>query len=390
MSAGALSDGAKEVRRWRNLFGVGLRAKPAVGTTPADVVHRENKWKLLRYRPRPEGVAYRTPVVLVPSLINRHYVLDLQPGKSFAEWLVSRGHDVYCIDWGTPGPEDRYLTFDTICDDYLGRAVRHAARESPRGKAHVLGYCLGGTLAVIHAAARPEKVASLLALAAPVQFHDEGLLSVWTRSAGFDVGALIDGFGNVPWPLMQMAFHMLRPTLTLSKLVHVLDRAWDDEFLDGFLALETWGNDNVSFPGEAFRRYIEGLYRDEGLLRGTFALSGKRVDLGALRCPTLAITFEHDNIVLPASAAVLLDRIGAADKTRIHLPGGHVGAVVSRKAAETLWPKMSAWWAARDHDAAPQQTEEPARAVSQETVAPAETLVAPPAKPRAKRPAKKR
>jgi polyhydroxyalkanoate synthase len=219
---------------------------------------------------------------------------------------------------------------------------------------------MGGTLTAIHAAARPEHVASLTALAAPIGFHDDGLLSTWVRSPTFDVDALVDGFGNVPWQIMQSAFHMLRPTLNLSKAVHLIDRAWDDEFLDGFLALESWGNDNVSFPGECYRRYIRDLYRADGLLAGTFALSGRRVRLDAIRCPTLAITFEHDDIVPWRSAAVLIDRIGASDRERIHLPGGHVGAVVSRKAAQSLWPRISGWWAARD--GAPQQNiPEPAK-----------------------------
>ncbi len=252
------------------------------------------------------------------------------------------------IDWGTPGDEDRYLTFDDVCDGYLGRALRAAARTSPRGKAHVLGYCLGGTLAAIHAAVRPERVASLTALAAPVRFEDDGLLSKWTRTPAFDVGALVDAMGNVPWPIMQSAFHLLRPTLGASKLVHFLDKAWTDESLDGFLALETWGNDPVSFPGACYRRYVEELYREDALVRGTFTLSGEKVSLSRIACPTLVVTFEHDNIVPWASAAALIDEIDAEDKRRIHLPGGHVGAVVSQKASKTLWPEIAAFWAARD------------------------------------------
>jgi polyhydroxyalkanoate synthase len=181
-----------------NLATLWARARPAVGATPADVVHEENKWRLLRYRPASCGVRHRTPVLLVPSLINRHYVLDLMPGKSFAEYMVQQGHEVYIVDWGTPGPEDRFLSFDDVCDRYLGRAVRKVARGCARGQAHVLGYCMGGTLAAIHAAARPDHVASLTALAAPIRFEDDGLLSAWTRSESFDVGALVEAFGNVP------------------------------------------------------------------------------------------------------------------------------------------------------------------------------------------------
>ncbi|MBI3205070.1 MAG: alpha/beta fold hydrolase [Myxococcales bacterium] len=328
-----------------SLFG---RPPPAVGQTPSDVVFAENKWRLLRYRPRSEGVAHATPVLLVPSLINRHYVLDLLPGKSFVEWFVARGHDVFCIDWGTPGDEDRYLTFDDVCDRYLGRAIERTRKVAGAPKAHVLGYCLGGTLAAIHASVHPERFASLTALAAPIGFHDGGLLSAWTRSKGFDVQAVVTATGNVPWQLMQSAFHLLRPTLTLSKAVHVADKLWDDELMNGFLALETWGSDNVSFPGACYQRYVDELYRKNALLAGTFTLSGQPARLEAITCPTLAVTFQHDNIVPPESAAVLLERISSEDKHRIHLPGGHVGAVVSKKAAQGLWPAIAKFWADRD------------------------------------------
>jgi len=352
------------MKRLKNLASLLTRPKPPVGSTPADVVHRENKWRLLRYR-RPEGspLKFQTPVLLVPSLINRHYVMDLLPGKSMAEDLVAAGHDVYCIDWGTPGDEDRYITFDDVCDKYLGRAIRHIARTSPRNKAHVLGYCLGGTLATIHAAARPEHIASLLLLAAPVSFTDDGPLAIWTRSPEFNVGSIVDGFGNVPWQLMQGAFHLLRPTLTMAKAVGVVDRAANDEFLDGFLAIETWGNDNVSFPGECYKQYIEQLYRGDALIRGTFSLSSIPVRLENIRCPVSCVVFEHDNIVPWQSAAVLLDRISSKDKALLKLAGGHVGAVVSKAAQKNLWPKMSAFWAERD-DAPPEPERAPPPATS--------------------------
>jgi len=323
------------------------RPTPEVGGTPADVVHSENKWRLLRYRPRPEGIAHRTPVLMVPSLINRWYVLDLKPGRSLAEYLVAEGHDLFVIDWGTPGPEDRHLGFDDICDRTLGRAIRVAGREAGAERVHLLGYCMGGTLTAVHAAARPERVASLVQLAAPVEFSRGGLLSSWTRTDTFDVHALVSAFGNIPWQLMQSAFHLLRPTLTLSKVVHLLDRDWDDESLDGFLAIETWGNDNVSFPGECYRTWVERLYRGDELVRGTMTLSGTPARLESIRCPVLCVTFEHDAIVPAQSAAALLDHVSSEDAEHLHLPGGHVGAVVSRAGAKRLWPRLSDFWGTR-------------------------------------------
>ncbi len=315
-----------------------------VGSTPADVVFRENKWRLLRYHARPEGIAHRTPVLLVPSLINRWYVLDLLRTRSFAAHMVARGHDVFIIDWGTPGDEDRYLEFDTITDKYLGRAVRQVLRASGAPRAHLLGYCLGGTLTAIYAALHPEQIASLAGMAAPIRFTDEGLLSLWTRTKSFDVGALVEGFGNVPWPLMQLSFELLKPTLAFTKGVQLLERAADDQFLDAFVAIETWGHDNVSFPGEAYRKYVAELYRSDALVAGTLRVSNQPVDLGRIRCPTVAVTFADDHIVPWQSAAILLDRVGSPIKQHIHLPGGHVGAVVSQKGAKSLWPQLDAWW----------------------------------------------
>ncbi|HEY3816500.1 MAG TPA: alpha/beta fold hydrolase [Polyangiaceae bacterium] len=329
------------MKRLFNLASLLTRKRPPVGATPADVVHGENKWRLLRYR-RKEPARFATPVLMVPSLINRHYVLDLLPGKSFVEWLVARGHDVYCIDWGTPSAEDRYLSFDDVCDRYLGRALHKT------GKAHVLGYCMGGTLATIHASVHPERFASLTALAAPVRFSEAGMLGVWTQSPQFEPRAVVDGLGNVPWQLLQSSFHMLRPTLNLAKLVALVDRAYDDEFLDGFLAIETWGNDNVSFPGEVWRTWVEELYRGDALVRGTFALSGRSARLEGVTCPLHVVTFEHDAIVPKASTTDLLDRAASHDKHALHLSGGHVGAVVSRGAAKKLWPALADFWAARD------------------------------------------
>jgi len=328
------------------------RGQPIVGATPMDVVHQQNKWRLLRYRavsPSPAGT-FKTPILLVPSLINRHYVLDLIPGKSFAEYLVAAGHDVFCIDWGTPGPEDRWTTFEDVVVRDLGRAIRVAARHGRDDDAvHILGYCLGGTLAAIHAALCPDYIASLTLVAAPIRFRVDGMLMRWTNTRTFDVDALVDATGNMPWQLLQSAFHLLRPTLGLHKAVTLAQKAWDDKFLDGFFAIETWGNDNVSFPGECYRTCIRELYQKDAMVNGGLSLAGRQVDLAAIRCPLLAVTFGDDNIVPRESAGEIMQRVSSPDKELVHLAGGHVGAMVSSSAKKTLWPRLSAWWATRDN-----------------------------------------
>jgi len=148
----------------------------------------------------------------------------------------------------------------------------------------------------------------------------------------------------VPWQLLQSAFSMLRPTLPLAKAVSLLDRAWNDEFLDGFLALEAWGNDNVSFPGECYARYIEEIYKKDALAKGTFTLSGRPALLENVKVPLLVVSFEHDNIVPKEAAIALIERATSAVKKHVHLPGGHVGAVVSRAGAKRLWPVIDQFY----------------------------------------------
>lgn len=330
------------------------RPQPAVGQSPHRVVHTENKWRLLRFD-RQHSV-YRTPIVLIPSMINRWYVLDLIKGRSLVQWLVAQGHDVYAVDWGTPGAEDRFIRFDDIAGRAVGRAIRRACRASGTQRAHVLGYCMGGTLSAIHAAAYGERIASLTALAAPVSFDDSGLLSTWSRERSFDVDAFVETIGNAPWPLLQATFHLLRPNMNLGKLVHLANRAWTegawtDHFLDGFFAKERWANDNVSLPGEVFRTWIAHIYRNNALIRGTLKLDDRPVRLEALTMPLHVLTFENDHIVPVETALPLVEHASSADLLHTHLAGGHIGAVVGSHAHAHLWPALHKWWAARDVEA---------------------------------------
>jgi len=343
------------VKILRSLLRLAGARPPKVGRTPCDVVHQENKWRLLRYRG--DGpTKYARPVLIVPSLINRHYVLDLLPGRSFVEWMVERGHDVFMIDWGTPGDEDRHLDLDTIAGRYLGRAIRVASRLGRADDVHLLGYCLGGTLAAIHTAAHGDKVASLTALATPVDFDKGGgKLRAWTNTRSFNVRDLVGALGNAPWPLLQASFHMLKPTAALAKGMALLDRGADRGWLEGFLAVERWASDNVSFPGAAYVDWLQRMYRDNALATGEYRLQGRSAALSRITCPLHAITFEDDHIVPAASAEALATRVSSSDVVKLHLRGGHVGAVVARRAAQTLWPALSEFWAERD--ARPSSTE---------------------------------
>ncbi len=322
---------------------VGLPVRrPALAQTPRDEHMLEGGARLLHFR---GSATAGKPILLVPSLINRWYVLDLRPGASVVEALVGAGFDVWLLDWGVPEAEDRYLDWEAVLAR-LGRAVRRVQRETAHAAIGLLGYCMGGTLSVIHAAQHAADIAVLATLAAPIDFSLGGMLRQIVDPAWFDADAVADA-GNVAPAQMQAGFSALRPTLDLAKLVSSPDLARDPKARDAFLALDEWASDNIPFPGEAYRRYIREIYQGNQLVLGTHRVNGRAVSLGAITCPTLVITASRDAICPPRSATALLQHIGSTDTATIEVTGGHVGAVVGSRATTDMYPALIRWLAPR-------------------------------------------
>ena len=329
---------------WLDAFGIPRAKAPLLAQTPRDELQLEGGARLLHFtRKMPHEPS--APLLLVPSLINRWYVMDLRPGASLVEALVGAGFDVWLLDWGIPEAEDRYLDWDAVLRR-LGRAVRRVLRETGRPRLGLFGYCLGGTLGTIHAAQHPDALAALVTLAAPIDFSRGGMLRRMVDPAWFDAGAIADA-GNVAASQMQAGFVALRPTLDAVKLASWPELALDPEAHAAHLALEAWGSDNIAFPAEAYRRYIGDLYQGNQLVAGTHRVNGAPALLGAIRCPVLAITASRDAVCPPPAAAALLPHVGSADASLIEVPGGHIGAVVGRRAARDLYPPLVRWLAPR-------------------------------------------
>ena len=319
--------------------------------TPRDTLHRDGTASLYRFRraAAPSGGG-GLPLLLVPSMINRWYVLDLREGASVAGALTRAGIDTFCLDWGVPEDEDRYLTWDDV-QLRLGRAVRAVRRATGAPRVGLLGYCMGGTLAGIYAACHPDHVAALVNLAGPFDFSKAGFLGEMVDARYFDAEA-VAAAGNVSPAQMQAGFTALRPTTQLAKGVGLLDRGLDPAARASFEALETWASDNVPFPGAAYATYIAELYQQNLLVQGKHHVCGRRVDLGDIRCPVLTVVADRDTICPPAAATALNEGSGSADREVLTVAGGHVGAVVGGKAPRVLYPALVSWLATRLHAAA--------------------------------------
>lgn len=318
------------------------------GTTPRDVVWTLNKTTLYRYR-APEGrPTAGPPVLFVYALINRPYILDLRPGNSFVAHLLERGHDVYLLDWGRFGWEDREVSLDELVGEHLPKAVARVLRASAAERYALFGYCMGGTMALAHAALRPEGLAALVALTTPVDFRHAGVHRAWTDPRHLDAAAVAEGLGNIPGTLIGLGNKMMRPTASFVD-VHdaYAELVMAGRDLTSWRAMNQWVNDGVPFPGAAFVQWVRDLYQENRLLEGTWRVAGRMVDLRAITAPVLAVAATKDHIVPPAMARPLIDLVGATDTSYLELPAGHVGVLAGSGARERLWPAVTDWLAAR-------------------------------------------
>jgi len=337
-----LDAGLDFAQRSRKLQELSLGEPAKVAQTPSEVVYRENKMRLLHYLPSREG-RYASPVLLVPSIINRYYILDLKPGRSIAEHLRDQGFDVWMIAWGNPGPEDRFVTFDEHIDGYLLRAVERVLKSTGQPALSLLGYCIGGVLTTIFAALHGKYIRNLITLTSPINFHDDGLLSLWARKESFPVDLLVDTYGNMPDWLLQTSFKWLRPTSGLSNAMTLWERLDNPDQLDDFRALNHWVEDNVSVAGETYRKFVKDCYQENLLVQNRLTINGRRVNLGDIDCALLNVVARKDHICPCDSASVLNEMVSSQDKTLLTLPGGHIGAIVGRDARHTFWPQMVEW-----------------------------------------------
>ena len=266
------------------------------------------------------------PVLFVPSLINPPGVLDLSEEKSLLRWLAGRGHRVLLLDWGWPGERRAGLSVA----GHIERILLPLAGSL--GQPPVLvGYCLGGTMAL--GAARAAGAPAVAAIATPWRFSafpDEartGLASLWERSRGA-AGAL----GVLPMEVLQSAFWSLDPARTVAKFEAFAGA--EGEKAREFVALEDWANDGPPLAAAAARELFEDFFAADTTGRGQWRVDGDRVDPAALACPVLDIVSTVDRIVPAASAA--------AAGERLELALGHVGMVVGSRGREALGSRSTA------------------------------------------------
>jgi polyhydroxyalkanoate synthase subunit PhaC len=307
----------------------------------APVLWHEGTTRLLDYSRDTAG-----PVVLVvPSLINRFYVLDLLPELSFLRYLAERGLRPLVVDWDVPGKEER----DFGLTDYITRRLESAfdaALHLSRGPIGVAGYCMGGLFALALALCRPDETACLALLATPWDFHAERAQPARFLGVIADcLPLLCDRQGTLPVEVIQSLFFMLDPFSAERKFTRFAALDPNGDEARAFVALEDWVNDGVPLAAAVARDCAQSWYGDNEPARGQWQIGGEAVDPKLLRPPALVVVPSRDRIVPPSSAEPLAAAL--AGVTVLRPPLGHVGMMSAARAPDMLWKPIANWFRAR-------------------------------------------
>ena len=262
------------------------------------------------------------PAVFVPSLVNPPSVLDLAADNSLLRWLAGQGVRPLLVDWGSPGADERSLSIDGYVDARLRPLLAVV------GDAAVVGYCLGGTMALAAALSSPPRRLALIAT--PWKFSGYGAQGHEMATAGSQIEAASTPLGAVPMDLIQPLFWRLDPAGTAAKFERFGRLPPDSEAARAFLALEDWANDGPPLTLPAARQCFGEFYGADTPGSGSW-----RGDARTLTCPTLNLVSTRDRIV-PAAAA---PEVGA----RVDVDAGHVGMIVGSRARNLVWEPLRDW-----------------------------------------------
>ena len=307
------------------------------------VVWRSGAACLYDYGTEATAKANGVPVLFVPSLINRSYVLDLSKRASMLRYLADHGIWPFLIDWGKPGAKERNFTLT----DYIAGVLEDAfkATQSLAGeRIAIVGYCMGGLLALALALRQRKVVPGLALLATPWDFHagENGEREGQTAKVAFEsVAPLVDALGEMPIDILQSFFLLLNPFQAAKKFRIFASLDPHSSRAQDFVALEDWVNDGTALAALVARECLLGWYGDNTPVRGEWKVAGRKVRPETFDVPSLVLVPSQDYIVPPASARALAEVLPRAESRVVAT--GHIGMAVGTRAKTELWQPLAEW-----------------------------------------------
>jgi polyhydroxyalkanoate synthase len=307
--------------------------------TPSEVVYQRGKIRLLHYLNENKNAI---PIILVYAQINHFDLMDINYDKSVVRNLTSLGLDVYVLDWGYQGREDDHHSLHDYIN-FLNEATSALKERTGLEKIPIIGYCWGGLLSLIYTALYKQNIESLVLIAAPVDFSkDNTLITTWVKSV--DANKIIDEYGHIDGNMLDYAFMMRNPHRNLvDKYLKVFKSINDIKFMENFFEVERWLYNTPPIPGKMYRQIVNDLYKNNLLVANKLKVGDKTVNLKEVDVPLFVAVSEKDDLVSPESTFAVNECVSSNDISKIRMPGGHVGLIISKSSHERLWPNISKW-----------------------------------------------
>ncbi len=330
------------VSAWNNFF---EPFRNYINRTPSEYIVLDGPFNLHHYKPI-QKTLHKTPLLVVYSLINRYYILDLLPKVSVINNLRKQGFDIFTTAWGTPSFYDKNMTLDNLAHDYIGNAVEKIKQTTGADKVSLLGYCWGGIFALIYASIHPENVKNLVLQSTPVDMSQKNVV-VENWATHLDGDKLVDTLGNVPGWFVNLAFVSRNPAEPFLKYLIFFSKPRTIDEIQQFFGIESWLYDGKPIIGKTYMEIVTKISKNNLLIKNQMQVGDHLIDLPKITLPVLNILGSRDDLVPPESSKPLTSVIGSKDKKLIEFPTGHVGLCISKKAHEQLWPEVGKWLAQR-------------------------------------------
>lgn len=331
-------------RSLRQLAAIGA---PTIGASTHETIMSGDGFHLLRYQSAAQ-TKEKPAVLIVYALVNRPWVLDLEPDRSTIKRLLDLGLDVFLIEWKDPIESDK----DRELSDYISRMINECVERvcalRNESRVNLLGICQGGTFSLCFSALYPQKVKNLITMVTPVDFQTpDNVLSQWVRHV--DLDRLVGCYGNVPGAMLNALFIALQPfRLGSKKYLDLVDLADNPDALQTFARMERWIADSPDQAGRAFAQFIGSLYQRNALIKGKLVIDETIVDLKKITCPVLNVYGLADHLVPASASRALADQVSSRDYRELTFDGGHIGIYVSRRAQRQIPAEIAAWLKTRD------------------------------------------
>lgn len=301
--------------------------------TPRELIYTDNKLKLYRYKSQANYVS-KIPTLIVSSLVKTSSIMDINQDKSFIKKLLEEGIDVHLIEWGFPTADDKYLTLEDYIDWYMDDCVDYILESTDSKKLNILGVGQGGTLATIYTALYSNKVKNLITMVTPFDFSSDDSL-LFKRAKHLEVDKIVDAYGVVPSELINTVLY-----LNINKYMDLIN---DLDSMSDFKTIERWMLNGPDQAGKSFKQFINDLFRDNKLIKGTMKIGRKTIDLKNIDNPILNIYADNDSQVPNAASKSIEKYVSSKDVTTMNFPTDHIGIFISKRSQKEIAPTIASW-----------------------------------------------